>query len=107
MQVCRNCQNAMNTYPASTRIEDPAASPSSPSVRFTACEEDVSTTNTQTEKKTPRSSAVGRTKERLVDVPVSPENATTSSANSTDTRAVPMNFCAFDRPRERCLLTFR
>ena len=100
--MCRNCQNAMNTYPARTRIAEPAASPSSPSVRFTACDEDVRMTKTQTEKrKTPRSRAVGRTKERLVDVPVSPENATTSKENSTDTTAVPMNFCAFDRPRDR------
>ena len=65
-------------------------------------------TKTQTEKrKTPRSRAVGRTKERLVEVPVSPENATTSNENSTDTTAVPMNFCAFDRPRDRCRRTFK
>ena len=75
MQVWRNCQNAMNTYAANTRIEDPAARPSSPSVRFTAFEEDVSITNTQTKKRTPSFSAVGRRKERLVDVPVSPEKA--------------------------------
>ncbi len=46
--MCRNCQNAMKMYAAHTRIAEPAASPSSPSVRFTAFEEAVSTTNAHT-----------------------------------------------------------
>ena len=40
--VWRNCQNAMNTKAASTRIDEPAARPSSPSVRFTAFDDAVS-----------------------------------------------------------------
>ena len=44
----RNCQNAMNTYAESTSVDEPAASPSSPSVRFTAFEDAVRITNAHT-----------------------------------------------------------
>ena len=45
--VWRNCQNAMNTYADSRKIDDPDASPSRPSVRFTAFEAAVSMMNAQ------------------------------------------------------------
>ena len=77
----RNCQNAMNTYAAQTRVLEPAASPSSPSVRFTACDDAVSTKNTQTRKNTPSASAVGRMKERLVEMPVSSDERDTITPN--------------------------
>ena len=86
---------------------DPAARPSSPSVRFTAFEEDVSITNTQRKKKNAeiqrRRAEEGQARRR----PRLAGERETTMANSTETSAVPMNFCAFDKPRERFRRTFR
>jgi hypothetical protein len=73
MHVCRYCQNAMKTYADKTSADAPEASPSSPSVRFTAFDDDVRITNAHTAKNPPRCSPVERMNESWVDVPVSGE----------------------------------
>ncbi len=47
MQSLRSCQIPMITYEASTRMEAPDASPSSPSVRFTPLDVPVTISSTQ------------------------------------------------------------
>ena len=54
---CRYCQNPISAYAPSTRIEEPVARPSRPSVRFTPLAIDMITnTKTSTEPTLPTSS---------------------------------------------------
>ena len=98
-QVWRNCQKAMKTYPESTRIEEPEARPSSPSVRFTAFDAAESIRNAQTTNTTrPSFSPVSRMNERSVDVPAT---FTVRTAKPMATNAWPATFAAFDSPSDR------
>ena len=71
MQSLRSCQLPMMTYAASTRIAAPVASPSSPSVRFTALDVPDTMITTQTTKKIgPTEIPKSARKDRCVDAGV-------------------------------------
>ena len=70
-------------------IDEPAARPSSPSVRFTACDDDVSTMNAQTKKNAPSAIPVGRRNDRLRGDPGLVRRVVTKTANATETMRRP------------------
>src|SRR5437763_10656830 len=95
----RNSQKPTNTNAAKAKEEDPAASPSSPSVRFTALAAETSTTTAHTAYTAwGREMSVGRAKERWV---LTWAQYTASRAKAMATTSWAMSLVRGLRPRLR------
>ena len=89
-----------------TRIDEPAASPSSPSVRFIACDDAVSTRKHHSEEEHTQRRPCRRMNDTLVTVPVASAYRITMMPKSTETTAVARNFCDLVNPKDRRRRTF-
>ena len=97
----------MMTYAASTRMAAPVASPSSPSVRFTALEAPATMATTRTTKKMgPIEMPKSARNDRCVEAGVRSYpsgKCRASTANTAPTTTCPVSLAPLRRPRLRCL----